>query len=239
MNNENLQQNIQKKVFERLKHGNIPMRSRAYFIVRATIAILLSVLVLALSAYVLSFIAFSIHESGEQFLLGFGERGLYAFLGLFPWFTLIIDIALIFLLQWLLQSFKFGYRFSLLAVFGAVVFVSIVAAGLIDLTPVHNDLLGMADRGELPIGGELYESVRDSHEDRGVFRGTIATIEGDRIVITHDDGDHDADDGTRTVTLPIGYSTTTFNVGERVYVFGALGSSTIQAYGVGRLSPDQ
>ena len=239
MNNENLQQEIQQKVFERLERGKITMRSRTYFLARATLAIVVSFVVLVLSAYVLSFIAFDVHESGEQFLLGFGARGVYAFLALFPWITLGIDIVLIFFLEWLLQSFKFGYRFSLLTLFGVAVVVSMLIAVLIGLTPVHDALLGMADRGDLPVIGELYESVRGSHEDQGIFRGTIEAIQGDQIVITHDDGDHDTDDGTRTVTLPAGYSTTTFSVGERVYVFGAPGSTTVQAYGVDHLSPDQ
>jgi hypothetical protein len=239
MNDENIQQKIQQKVFERLTRGNVTMRSRAYFVGRAALAILVMLVVLALSAYVLSFIMFSIHESGEQFLLGFGERGLTAFLKLFPWGTLIVDIALIFFLEWLLQSFKFGYRFSLVAVFWAVVLASMIIAALIGLTPIHNDFLEMADRGDLPVVGEMYESVRGSHEEQGVFRGTIVAIQGDTITITHEDGDHDTDDGTRTVTLPSGYSTTTFSVGERVYVFGTQGSTTIQAYGVDHLSPDQ
>ncbi len=239
MNNGNLEQKIQQKVLERLERGNVAMRSRAYFIARVSLAILVSLAALLLSAYVLSFIAFNVHESGEQFLLGFGGRGIYTFLILFPWFTLVIDIALIFFLEWLLQSFKFGYRFSFLALFGAAAAVSAVIAALIGLTPIHSVMLGMADRGGLPVVGEMYESVRDSHENQGVFRGTIAAIQGNQIVITHEDGDHDADDGTRIITLPSGYSTTTFSVGERVYVFGAPGSTTIQAYGVDQLSPDQ
>ena len=151
-----------------------------------------------------------------------------------------MDIALIFFLEWLLQSFKFGYRFSLLTLFGIAVLASVLIAAAIGLTPIHSDLLGMADRGDdLPLVGNMYESVRDPHEDQGIFRGTVAAVQGDQIVITHDDGDHDADDGTRIVTLPAGYSPTTFIVGERVYVLGAQGSTTVQAYGIGQLSPDQ
>jgi len=239
MSEPNLQQKIQQKVLERLKRGDVHMRSRSYFIARAVLAIAVSVLVLLLSAYVLSFIAFSIHESGEQFLLGFGTRGVETFFTLFPWVSIVIDILLILALEWLLQSFKFGYRISLLLLFGIVIVGSGLIASAISLTPLHMSLLGMADRDDLPVIGEMYESIRDSHEGQGVFRGTVTSIQGNEIIIFHNDGDHDADDGTRTIILPAGYSTSTLSIGDRVYVFGAATGTVIQAYGIEPLSSDQ
>jgi hypothetical protein len=238
MSDANLQQEIQQKVLERLKRGDVRMRSRAYFLGHIILAAALSVLVLILSAYVLSFIAFSIHESGEQFLLGFGIRGVETFFELFPWLAILIDVVLILILEWLLQGFKFGYRISLLLLFGIVIVVSGLIASAIALTPLHMSLLGMADRDDLPVIGEMYESIRDSHENQGIFRGTITSIQGNEIVIFHNDGDHDADDGTRQVILPAGYSTT-LSVGDRVYVFGIATGTVIQALGVELLSPDQ
>jgi hypothetical protein len=239
MSDANLQQKIQQKVLERLKRGDVRMHSRAYFLVRIILAAALSLLVLILSAYVLSFIAFSIHESGEQFLLGFGARGIETFFALFPWIAILVDIVLILVLEWLLQGFKFAYRISLLLLFGIVIVVSGLIASAIALTPLHLSLLGMADRNDLPVIGEMYESIRDSHDSQGIFRGSVTSIQDNVIVITHDDGDHDADDGTRTIILPIGYSTSTLSVGDRVYVFGAATGTVIQAYGIERLSPDQ
>lgn len=239
MNGPNLQQEIRQNVLERLKRGDVRMRSRAYFIVRALLALALSVLVLLLSAYVLSFVAFSIHESGEQFLLGFGVRGVETFFVLFPWISIIIDIVLILVLEWLLQSFKFAYRISLALLFGVMIVISGLIASAIALTPLHMSLLDMADRHDLPVIGEMYEGIRTSHDGQGIFRGSIASMQGNVIVITHDDGDHDADDGTRTIVLPSGYSTSELKVGDRVYVFGTATGEVIEALGIERLSPDQ
>ncbi len=239
MSEPTLQQEIQHKVLERLKRGDVRIRSRVYFLSRVILAGALCIVVLLVSAYVLSFIAFSIHESGEQFLLGFGMRGVATFFALFPWLATIVDIVLIGILEWLLQSFKFGYRVSLLLLFGMIVVASTLIASAIALTPLHLSLLGMADRNELPVLGEIYEGVRSSHEGQGVFRGTVTSIQGDQIVITHNDSDHDADDGTRTVILPDAYSTSTLRIGDRVYVFGTSMGMMVQAYGVEPLSPDQ
>jgi TM2 domain-containing membrane protein YozV len=237
MNDRTLQQKIRENVLERLQRGSAPMRSRAYFIARAALASAISILVLALSAYVLSFIAFSIHESGEQFLLGFGVRGIQTFFSLFPWLTAFLDIVLILALEWLLQSFKFGYRFSLLVLFGAVALASALVASAIALTPLHGALLGLADKNDLPLIGDMYEGVRDSHQDQGIFRGTVAAVHGNEITITHDDGDHDADDGTRTVVLPAG--SPNFTLGDRAYVLGAASGTQVEAYGAAQLSPNQ
>lgn len=238
MSEQDIQQNIQQKVLERLKQGGVRMHSRAYFAARVLLAGAISLVILLLSAYVLSFISFSIHESGEQFLLGFGMRGVGTFFALFPWLATLIDIVLIAILEWLLQSFRFGYRVSLLMLFGIVLVASGLIASAIALTPLHGTLLGLADKGDLPVMGEVYESVRDSHEDQGIFRGSVTSIQGNEIVITHNDGDHDADDGIRTVLLPAGYSTP-LSIGDRVYVFGTATGTAIEAAGVELLSPDQ
>jgi len=237
MNDQNLQQEIQQKVLERIKSGKVRMHPRAYFVVQIIVTLAVAVLALALSVFVLSFIIFSIHGSGEQFLLGFGSRGVATFLMLFPWVMLIIDLAIIFLLEWLLQGFKLGYRISLLSVFLGVFILSALLAVIVDLTPIHQVLLGRADEGDLPIIGQLYESIRDSHEGQGIFRGTIVSIQGNEITITHNDGDHDADDGTRTVILP--QDAPQLQIGDRVYVYGNGSGDQIQAYGIELLSPDQ
>ena len=54
------------------------MRPRIYFLARVALLVLLAIGALALAMFILSFAFFSIHESGEQFLLGFGQHGLLA-----------------------------------------------------------------------------------------------------------------------------------------------------------------
>ncbi|HEV3245376.1 MAG TPA: hypothetical protein VG102_03385 [Candidatus Paceibacterota bacterium] len=238
MNEHDLHNRIQQNVLERLKRG-VPMRSRAYFIVRLTVLAITSLLVLALTAYVLSFIVFSLHESGEQLLLGFGLRGVQTFLILFPWLPAIVDVLLIVFLDWLLQGFAFGYRVPLLVLFCVTLAASGVIAAVINGTAFNGHLLDLADRGDLPILGQAYENIRGSHRDAGVFRGTITMIDGDQVTITHDDQDHDADDGTQNIVLPPGYATSSLSIGERVFVLGTPTGPVVQADGMEEMSPDQ
>ena len=238
MNENDQKQNIVDNVLKKVREGGVRMHPKMYFIARLIGVIVIAFLVLAISALVASFIFFSIHESGEQFLLGFGGRGVLTFFSLFPWIFILIDIVLIVLLEWLVQSFKFGYRISLLKIFLGILISSIVLGVIIDLTPLHTALLDRADNGQLPIIGELYENIRNSHEGQGVFRGTITSMQGNEIVIFHDDNDHDQDDGTRTVILS-SIASSTFQLGDRVYVYGKMSNGLIEAQGVQKLSADQ
>ena len=237
MNKTHLELQIQNGVLEKIRAGQVHMRPRIYFVARLMLTLLVAILALVISALVVSFVFFSVHESGEQFLLGFGSRGILTFLLLFPWASLLLDIVTLLVLEWLLQSFKFGYRISLLAVFLGIFACSTILGILVTLTPLHSVLLNQADQGVLPVIGEMYESIRDSHADRGIFRGSIRSIQGNKIVLVHDDRDHDSDDGMQTIILPANYPP--LNVGDRVYVFGSPSGGVIQAQGIKKLSPEQ
>lgn len=236
MNHELDLKEMQQKVLARVKAGDVRMRSRAYFLVRLIATIVVALIALSLSAFILSFIVFSIHASGQQFLLGFGMQGLITFLALFPWLHLAIDLALIVLLEWLLQGFRFGYRFSLLSVFAGVFFASAILAFALGMTPLHQMLLDEADQGRPPLGG-MYEHIRDPHHELGIFRGTVLSVADGVAVLGHDDLDHDRDDGTWQVHLPP--SAPAPRQGDRVFIFGTSTDHTINAYNIELLSPEQ
>jgi len=238
MNDKIIEQNIQLKVLEKLKSGNVRMRPKLYFIFRLLIISLVVFIALGVSAFVMSFAFFSVHESGEQFLLGFGVRGIITFLLLFPWLSILLDISIFFLLEWLLRRFRFAYRVSLLSVFVGILTLSIILGITVNLTPLHGILLNQAENGGLPVIGKLYESIRDSHSDKGVFRGTISLIQGSTIMIIHNDKDHDDDDGTHIVILPSG-GHPALQVGDRVYVYGISANGAIEARGIQKLAPEQ
>lgn len=223
---------IKARVFEKIRTGEASMHPRIYFVARVVFLATFSVVVLALTLFILSFALFSIHESGEQFLFGFGQGGIVAFIALFPWLPFLLTAVLILLLEYLLRYFKFGYRVSLLGIF-LIALAIVGAAGVgITFTPLHGALLDSADRGELPIIGSLYEEIHDSHQAQGVYRGVISSIQGNEFMVVHDDNDKDTDDGTSTIVAPAGFAVATLRVGEHVYVAGTLVQGVVHAYGI-------
>lgn len=223
---------IKENVFEKIRTGEVSMRPKIFFIARIAVLTLLTIVALGLAIFTLSFAFFSIHESGERLLLGFGEHGLWAFIMLFPWWPLLISVALIFVLDFLLRYFKFGYRVSMLEIFLIAIAVVMVAGIAINYTPLHRSLLDGADRDNLPVLGPLYEDIHDSHQDQGVFRGVISSIKDTEFVIAHDDADKDTDDGASTVIVPDGFNTSSLYIGEHIYVAGKFVQGVVYAYGI-------
>ena len=220
MNDNQTKDSIQQAVLDKVRAGKVHRRPRSYFIIRIVATIIVSALLLITSAFVISFILFSLHESGEQFLLGFGLHGIEVFFILFPWVPALFTIALLFLFEWLLQGFKFGYRIPLLNIFLGIVGISVVLGVLINFTPLHTTLLGFADKKELPIIGDSYEHIFDSHEGEGVCQGIVTSVSQDSFVVYHDDHDRDRDDGMFTVKISPSSALTLPRVGDVVLVFG-------------------
>jgi hypothetical protein len=151
---------IQASVLQKIRTGEVSMRPKLFFIAKVAALAVVAALAFASAMLVLSFAFFSIHESGEQFLLGFGQRGFIVFIQLFPWIPFFIAVLLILLLDFLLRYFKFGYRISMLDLFLIALAAAMVVGFFITLTPLHTDLRDRAERGELPIIGEFYEHLQ-------------------------------------------------------------------------------
>jgi hypothetical protein len=234
MKTNNTEQHIQDTVLQKIREGAIRARPKSYFAMRLTATIFVAVCALIISIFVMSFVLFSLGESGEQFLLGFGYSGILTFLSLFPWMLVGIDIGVVIILEWLVKGFRFGYRISFLMIFIYLFAVSAILAVVVTFTPVHQALLEKADEGSLPVIGELYEHIRDPHTDKGVFRGTVTSVHGDQITLDHDDRDQDGDDGLRTIVLPP--NSPSLYIGEHIYVFGEPESATtIRVQGISTL----
>ncbi len=208
------------------------MHSRAYFIFRAALAGAAALLVLAGALFVLSFLFFSVHESGVGYLLEFGEHGIRAFAVLFPWTSLLLFVVFILILEMLVRRFEFSYRFPLLRIFLWILIIGIAGSMLIGFTPLHASLLSAADKDELPLLGPWYEQVHDSHVEQGVYRGDITAVAPAYFVISHNDTDNDSDEGTWSIVPPTGFSTGTIAVGEKAYVAGQLKNGIVYAYGI-------
>lgn len=224
--------NIQEKILAKIHLGSVPMHSRAYFLFRAALVSIAAALVLAGALFALSFLFFSVHESGVGYLLEFGEHGIGAFVALFPWTSLLLFIAFVVVLELLVRRFDFSYRFPLLRIFLWILIIGIVGSTLIGLTPLHSSLLSAADKDELPLLGPWYEQIHDSHVEQGVYRGDITAVAPTYFVISHNDTDNDSDEGTWSIVPPAGFGTSTIVVGGKAYVAGQLRSGVVYAYGI-------
>lgn len=229
---------LKDKVLARIEQGEVRMHSRLYFIVQIVAIAVLSVFALAVSAFLINFILFAVYTGGHDSLLGFGTRGLFIFLLIFPWKWLAIDVVLLGLVAVLIRRFRFGYSRSLLFLSFGIIFIAVVLGITLERgTTINDDLLERADHDALPAPlGTFYQSVRaQPPHDEGVFRGIVTVVATTTFSMKHDDLDHDADDTTYVVIPPMGFDLGTISLGDHLYVAGTPTPEGIQAYGIQEL----
>lgn len=212
---------LQQKILDKIRAGEVSMRPRYHFVLKvAVLAAVLAAIVLV-SVFILNFILFSIRISSQDVLLGFGPRGLLAFLTFFPWGWLAADVLLVAGAQWLLREFKFGYKLPILYVVVGLLVATTAAGFVLDRGTALNDtLLGRYDRDELrgPVG-DLYGSARRlPPPGQGVCRCVITAIRGDTLTVV---------DSRSSTTLRVvvpqddAYATTSgLSVGDVIFIAG-------------------
>src|SRR5437773_112715 len=107
--NEHRPSNLKEQLLRDIRSGEVAMRPRYFFMLKIAALASVAAGVLAVSIFILNFILFGLRINHHEELLGFGTQGFLAFLRFFPWYLLILDVALITLLEFLLRRFKFGY----------------------------------------------------------------------------------------------------------------------------------
>jgi len=218
-------------ILKRIEKNELVPKTKSYFRLKFAALILVLVAIIVVTLFLSSFILFSLQVSGHTSLIGFGIAGWQVFFALFPWKLFFLEIVLVILLEYLLRSFKFGYKIPVLYLLAAVTLLVIVSAVAIDLTPLHTSLLNRADHHHLPEPfASLYESTRRPPPDGyGIYRGTVTSIASNTLTM---DVDNRLGIGTTSiveVVVPVGQSTSTIEVGDKVYVKGEKVQGIIEA----------
>lgn len=211
------------------------MTPRAYFTLRLAALIVLALAALTLTVLIVNFISFGIRFTGQDALLGFGPRGLGAFLRHFPWHLLLIDIGLILLLQWLLRHFKLGYKTPVLYLAGILVITATVIGMTLDLTRFNERIVGRANLPP-PLHGLYRRMGEGPGRGSGICRCEILEIHGNTL-LTEDTRDSTS---TLTVILPTDdprATTTSLQVGDVVFIAGEEDNGIIRAFGVSKTPP--
>jgi hypothetical protein len=224
---------LKEKLMHDIKHGKVSMTPRIYFTLRFMALIATSIAILVVTIFIINFISFSIRISMHDALLGFGTRGVEAFLKHFPWPFLLADIGLIVLLQHLVRNFSFGYRVPVLYLASGLIVFAAILGILMDRATPFNDVMHER-RSKLPPGARgMYEGVRPPHPGSGICRCKILSIEGN-VLQVEDLRPGVSATSTLTVVLPMDSrraTTTDLSVGDIVFIAGEEGD-IIEAFGV-------
>ncbi len=230
----NMTDTLRDKIMGQIKTERIVMRPRLYFTLQIVAVAAVAFLVLSMSIFIFNFILFSIRINSHEAFFAFGPRGIAAFFWFFPWPFLVLDIAFIALLEWLLRTFKFGYRLPILYVLGGILLVTFATGFALDRGTRFNDRIMVRAEGEHrlpPFFKELYGGARRAPHD-GICRCTITEIGVGRLVV---EDHHRNATTTLTIILPANDARATssnLQIGDVVFVAGDREGDVIRAFGV-------
>lgn len=217
------------RVMDAIKRGNLQMRPRWYFAVRAGLVIFSVVFLLLLLIYVVSFIIFALHEDGAWFAPGFGPSGWTLFLTALPWTMFIISIVLLLSLANILKRYAFVYHQPIFIFLIAFILLVTVAGFLLAATPFHAGLSQYAARN-IPVLESFYEG--ETAMPASIHRGEIVAISDGGLVLKNGVGMTSTVIAAPGVVFP-----GDFHVGDIVLVFGTeQNEDTIKAFGIQRIA---
>lgn len=241
MENQEIQQNIKAEILHKIQSGEVKMRPKAFFVMKVAVLVFVAFVTFVVSVLLVSYTWFSMRAGGHFFLLGFGGRGLFEFFLVFPWLILLLDIALIFFLDWLLKRFKFGYHNPVLYIFIGSLLLITAGGTILNMTSFHKNVMYLAENKHLPIPGVggFYIELRRTHRENGLFRGEVVSIATSSFIMKN--GRFDASDSTNTIDVltPPGFDVDLLlDVGDQVFIAGDIVGGDIRAYGVKKLTDD-
>lgn len=228
---------LQQKLLEKIKAGEVTMVPRWHFLLRGLLWATALVTVALVAIYLLSFIFFMLRHSGLMFAPLFGWHGLMIFVVSSPW--ILVGMLGLFLcaLYLLVTHYSFSYQKPLVySMIGVVLFV-IAVASLIQQTSMHERIRTFATEREVPGLAPLYRDATERKSDE-VTRGEIRQLSESGFMLKTVENEVYPVIVSGHTKLPFNHA---LEVDDAVMVFGPLREGSIDAFGVrlddGQLPP--
>lgn len=215
-------------ILERIKTGELDMKPHWHFVLKTVLFVLGTIIVALLAVYLLSFLFFSLHQTGVWFTPSFGFVGLSYFVMSSPWILISFTLVFLLLLYLLVSRYSFSYKRPLVfSMIGVTVF-ALLGSLLIQQTPMHRNIQNFAERHNLPGVAPVYRSLA-GERPKGLVLGTVIEVTDSGFVIESDKGE--------MIRVEISSATrqkpgSVYEVGDTVFVFGKLENGVIEAVGV-------
>lgn len=220
-----------KEIISKIKSGGIKQRSRWFFALKTAGRALL-VLVIGLTVvYFISWIFFSLNQTGARFLPGFGWRGWQAFLGIFPWATAGLIFVLFVVIEAFLRKSGAVYKRPIIYSFGILIIAcTLVGVTVNNATPFHRNFGSSVREAGIPVFHRMYEV-----NERGPsLIGKIIEISEEYLKILNPMNEEVMVDISKT-RMPMEYE---LREGDLIVIGGIWKDGEIKSFGIKPVSPD-
>ncbi len=221
--------NLANNIIQKIKAGEVHMQPRWHFVLKTALLLTGTLLTFLIAIYILSFVLFTLHNSGLWFAPEFGSRGVMMFIMGAPWLLLsILGLFLLFLYV-LVSHYSFSYRKPLVYSIIGIVFLIISTSSLIHLSGIHDRLESFANEHSVPGLRPFYQDPQ-ARRPGGVEIGTINQINESGFLLMIDRQELVQIIITKETKLPPDYTPVE---GEMVLVIGERNDQdSITAFGI-------
>ena len=226
--------NITLEVQEKIQSGKLKMKPKAFFVLKSTLYIVGTLLILCFTLYLVSFIFFILRANGIMDLSRFGFRGFGIILVSLPWFLIILTLILVIVLEILGKHFSFVYRWPLMYSLLGVVLVVLTFGALVGQSRIHYSVLTRAEDRSLPFAGSMYRHYGMIHM-KDAHIGTVVHFATSTIQLQDRAGKSYTVIIGPEVRYPLGNGIVEDDI---IMVIGGVDEDTIQAVGVRKIEGD-
>lgn len=231
MNDKPHKKSIHEAVLERIRGGEVTMRPRWHFMLKATLVVAGIALAGLTLLFVVSLAMFALRASGVWFMPAFGWHGFAVFLWSLPKLLILLAIVFIIILELLVRHYAFAYRRPLLISALMVIALALLGGFLVIKTTFHSRLLERAERDRLPFAGSFYREY-GAPRFRNVHIGEVTEVTEQGFMIKTRRDEVLRIVVTPETRFPLGLD---IQQGDRVVVFGDRDDDAVQALGIQRI----
>lgn len=134
---------ISRSVMEQIKKGDVDMRSRSFFTLLTIVAVAVIALLSLAIAYLMSIISFWWRIQTAETMAWGARANLRTLVEGFPWWALLLAVALLALAVWLAKKQGTLYRYKTWTIAVVIVLLSLVAGlavSMLGIGDTHNSL---------------------------------------------------------------------------------------------------
>jgi hypothetical protein len=234
MNNIEQKNSISDKIIDKIKSGDIKMKSRTSFVLKMALLGLGVFFLFFFIIYLISFIIFSLRTNGVLFLPRFGFHGIGIFFGSLPWVLFLIVAILIVALEIFSKRFTSVYRRPIIYSLLIIIILAFGIGFLIERTSFHSNLFLSARDRHLPVMGPFYRNF-GAPPIHNVNRGVVSEITDNGFKIETSCGE------TLIITITPQtrlYTEEKIEVGDEIVILGERNDETVQSFEIHEIEKD-
>jgi len=125
--------NISDSIMGEIRHGNLKMRPKLYFIIGSVLVFVSLILSALSSVFLFGLIRFSLRSHGPM-----GQYRFEQLLSSFPWWAAILAVLGLIIGLWLVRKYDFSYKINFKIVIIGFVTAIIIAGYLVDVLGLND-----------------------------------------------------------------------------------------------------